>query len=60
MEEIIIKPFNSHKWLTSNFSLKYPNIIQQKGNYNTQTYQVEVVIFIYHQILVTNKEMFSS
>ena len=60
MEKIIIKPFNSHKWLTHNFSLKYPNIIQQKGNENTQTYQVEVVILIYHQILITNKEMCSS
>ena len=27
--------------------------MQQTGNENTQTYQVEVVILIYHQILVT-------
>ena len=26
----------------------------QKGNENTQTYQVEVVVLICHQILVTN------
>ena len=26
------------KWLTCNFSLKYPHILQQTGNENTQTY----------------------
>ena len=30
--------------LTSNFSLKYPYIIQQTGNENAQTYWLEVVI----------------
>ena len=32
----------------------YPYIIQQTGNENTQTYQVEVVILIKHQIFETN------
>ena len=49
-----LKPFNSQKWLACNFSLKYPNINLHTGNKNTQTNQVEVVIFIQHQILVTN------
>ena len=40
-------------WLTCDFSLYYPYIIQQTRNENTQTYQVEVVILIEHQILVT-------
>ena len=40
------EPFNSQKLLKSNFSLQYPNIIQQTGNKNTQTYQVEVVVLI--------------
>ena len=41
-------PFNSNfqEWLTWNFSLDYPYIIQQTGNENIQTYQVEVVILI--------------
>ena len=39
--------------LTCNFSLQYPYIIQQIGNENAQTNQVEVIL-IYHQILVTN------
>ena len=30
------------------------HVIQQIGNENTQTYQVEVIILIQHQILVTN------
>ena len=38
----------------SNFSQQYPYIIQQTGNENTPTYQVEVVVLIQHQILVTN------
>ena len=37
-----------------NVGLKYPNINLHTGNKNTQTNQVEVVIFIQHQILVTN------
>ena len=36
---------------TCNFSLSYPYIIQLKGNENSQTYQVEVVVLIQHQIL---------
>ena len=51
---VLHKPFNSQKWLTSNFSLQYPYIIQQTGSENTPTYQVEVVVLIQHQILVTN------
>ena len=41
-------PLNSNfqEWLTWNFSLDYPYIIQQTGNENIQTYQVEVVILI--------------
>ena len=38
----------------SNFSLQYPCTIQQTGNENTQMHQVEVVILIQLQILVTN------
>ena len=33
---------------------KYPEIIQQAGNENIQTYQVEVIISILLQILITN------
>ena len=39
--------------LTCDFSLKCLNIIQQTGHENIPTYQVEVVILIYHQILKT-------
>ena len=49
-----IKPFISQKGLKSNFSQKYPYIIQQTGKENTPTYQVKVVVLIQHQILVTN------
>ena len=28
--------------------------MQQTGNENTQTYQVEVIFLIYHQTLLTN------
>ena len=42
------------QWLTITFSLKYPYILQQTGNENTQTYQGVVVIFITCQILITN------
>ena len=38
--------FNSQKWFTCNFSLQNPFIIQQTGNENTWTYQLEVVILI--------------
>ena len=48
------QPFNSQKWFTCNFSLQYPYIVQQKFNENTWTYQVEVVILMSQQILVTN------
>ena len=51
---MIYLPFDFQTWLTSNFSLKYPFIIQQPSNENTQTYLVEVVILTYDQILVTN------
>ena len=43
---VYFKLFNSQKWLTWNFSLQYPYIIQQKGNENIPTYQVEAVILI--------------
>ena len=46
-------PLNSRKWLTCNFSLQYPYIIQQAGNENTLTYQVEFVVLISLQILLT-------
>ena len=36
------KPFNSMTWLTYNFSLQYPYIIQQTGSENAQTYQVKI------------------
>ena len=48
------KPFNSRKWLICCFSLQYLYINQQISIESTQTYQVEVVILISHQILVTN------
>ena len=44
--EYDIWPFNSQKWLKSNFSQQYPYIIQETGNENAQTYQVEVVVLI--------------
>ena len=46
VSDICFWPFNSQMCLTSNFSLQYPYIIQQKWNENTQTYQVEVAILI--------------
>ena len=48
------KPFNSQKWSTCRFSLKYPYIIQQTGSENTQTYQVQDIILMKHQFLITN------
>ena len=48
------KPFNSRKWLICSFSLQYSYINQQISIESTQTYQVEVVILISHQILATN------
>ena len=49
-----LEPFNySQKQLTCNFSPKYPYIIKQTGNENTQTYQLVVICLIKHQILVT-------
>lgn len=35
-------------WLTSTFNIQY--IIQQIGNENTQTYNVEFIIFIYTKL----------
>ena len=50
-----LEPFDySQKQLTCNFSPKYPYIIKQTGNENSQTYQVVVICLIKHQILVTN------
>lgn len=49
----------SQTWLTYNFSQQYPNIIYQRGDENSQTYQLLVVI--QHQILLTIcKEMAGS
>ena len=39
----VILPFSSQGWLTCNFSLWYPNVIQLKDGENTQIYQVEVI-----------------
>ena len=41
-------------WFTCNFSLKYPYIIQQTGNKNTQTNQAEDFILNQQQILISN------
>ena len=49
----LFQPFNSQKWLTCSFSLEYPYIIQQTGSENTQTYQVQDIILIERQILIT-------
>ena len=43
-----------------NFSLRHPCIIQKTGNENTQTYQVEFVILIKHQILTTSLQGYVS
>ena len=49
----------SWMWLTYNFSPQNPNIIHQRGDENTQTYQLLVVI--QHQFLLTIcKEMAGS
>ena len=48
------KPFNSQKWSTCSFSQEYPYIIQQTGSENTQTYQVQDIILMKHQFLITN------
>ena len=47
--------FNFHKWLTCNFPLWYPYLIQQTDNENTLTYQVEAIILILPQILKLNE-----
>ena len=39
----IILPFSSQGWLTRNFYLWYPNVIQLKGGENIKIYQVEVI-----------------
>ena len=49
----ILLTLKSQKWLKQNSPSKNSHIIQQTGNENTQTYQVEVVTLIYH-ILITN------
>ena len=49
----VLQPFNSQRWLTCKFSLKYPHI-QQTSSEITQTYQVQDFILIAHQILVTH------
>ena len=36
------------------FSLQFPHYFQQAVDENTQTYQLEVVILIFRQILATN------
>ena len=54
MDHILEFSFNSQKWLTCNLSLYYPYIIQNTGNENTDSHQVEIVILIKHQILPTN------
>ena len=41
----------SQTWLTYNFFPQYPNIILQRGDENTQTYQLLFVI--QHQFLLT-------
>ena len=41
----------SQTWLTYNFSPQNPNIIHQRGDENTQTYQLLVVI--QHQFHLT-------
>ena len=52
------KPFYSHMRLTCNFSIKYPQIIQQTGNENTQTYWVEDAILVKHQILLVKHQIY--
>ena len=42
----LIKPFNSQRYFTCNFSLQNPYTIPLTGNENTQIYQVEVVTLI--------------
>ena len=49
-----LNPFDYQKWLTIDFSLLYANIIHQTASENTQTYQVQDIILIEHQILITN------
>lgn len=46
-------------WLTSTFNIQY--IIQQIDNENTQTYNVEFIIFIYTKLsLLFYKKMWCS
>ena len=45
---------NIQKWLTCSFSLWYPYLIQQTDNENTLSYQVEAVILILPQILISD------
>ena len=52
--EEFVKSFDSQKWLTCNFSLKYRYIIQQTVIKNTQINQAGDVILLQHQILKTN------
>ena len=39
---ILLWSLHFQAWLTCNFSLEYPFIIQQTGNEKTQSYQVQV------------------
>ena len=43
---VLPKPSKSQTWLICNFSLYHLFIIQQTGNENTQTYQIEVVLLM--------------
>ena len=56
MDHILEFSFNSQKWLTCNFFLHYPYIIQKTGDENTESYQVEIIILLKHQILPTNSQ----
>ena len=44
-DQYVTSPHNIHNYITL-----------QKGDENTQTYQVEVVILISHQILINNSQ----
>ena len=46
--------FNYQKWFPCNFFPWYSAIIQQTDYEHFQAYQVEIVILIWHQILLTN------
>ena len=50
------RPFNSQKWLIFIISLKYLYIIQQTGDENTHTYQVDLGIYDFHIFLTIQLE----